>query len=66
MELPTSNPAKSDEYWRLFKGAMHNAILHDIKIGTDGNKLDQNLDQNKAPEIVVKEAQPEKNSTEAN
>lgn len=62
VELPTSNPAKSDEYWRLFKGAMHNAILHDIKIGSDVNKVDQN----KSPEIVVKEAQPEKNPTEAN
>lgn len=31
LELPTSDPAKSTEYWRLFKSAMHNAILHDLK-----------------------------------
>jgi protein MpaA len=31
LELPTSDPSKSSEYWRLFKSAMHNAILHDLK-----------------------------------
>jgi protein MpaA len=31
LELPTSDPSKSTEYWRLFKSAMHNAILHDLK-----------------------------------
>lgn len=31
LELPTSNPAKSNQYWRLFKSAIHNAIAHDLK-----------------------------------
>lgn len=31
LELPTSDPAKSADYWRLFKPAVHNAILHDLK-----------------------------------
>jgi protein MpaA len=42
LELPTSDPAKSNGYWKLFKEAMHKAILHDIKIGSavteDSNK----------------------------
>jgi protein MpaA len=33
LELPTSNPAKSNEYWKLFKSAIHNAIAHDLKEG---------------------------------
>ncbi len=31
LELPTSDPAKSSEYWRLFRSAIHSAILHDMK-----------------------------------
>lgn len=31
LELPTSNPAKSGDYWKLFKTAIHNAIAHDLK-----------------------------------
>ena len=31
LELPTSNPAKCDDYWKLFKSAMHDAVLHDLK-----------------------------------
>lgn len=31
LELPTSNPAKSTEYWKLFKSAIHKAIAHDLK-----------------------------------
>lgn len=31
IELPTSDPAKSNDYWKLFKSAMHDAILHDLK-----------------------------------
>jgi protein MpaA len=31
LELPTSDPAKSADYSRLFKSALHNAILHDLK-----------------------------------
>ncbi len=31
LELPTSDPSKSDEYWKLFKSAIHNAIAHDLK-----------------------------------
>ena len=39
LELPTTNPRKSEEYWQLFKSAMHSAILHDIKI-SDNNKTE--------------------------
>lgn len=31
LELPTSDPGKSDQYWKLFKSAIHNAIAHDLK-----------------------------------
>lgn len=31
LELPTSDPSKSGQYWKLFKSAIHNAIAHDIK-----------------------------------
>jgi len=30
LELPTSNPAKSSTYWRLFKTSIHEAIMHEI------------------------------------
>ena len=32
LELPTSDPGKSADYWRLFKSAVHTAVLHDLKI----------------------------------
>lgn len=35
LELPSTDPAKSEAYWKLFKGAMHTAILHDIKINQE-------------------------------
>lgn len=31
LELPTSDPAKSAQYWSLFKSAIHNAIAHELK-----------------------------------
>ena len=31
LELPTSDPAKSEQYWKLFQSAIHNAIAHDLK-----------------------------------
>jgi len=31
LELPTSDPAKSTQYWKLFKTAIHKAIAHDLK-----------------------------------
>lgn len=31
LELPTSDPAKSGQYWKLFKSAIHKAIAHDLK-----------------------------------
>lgn len=31
LELPTSDPAKTDQYWKLFKSAIHKAITHDLK-----------------------------------
>jgi protein MpaA len=31
LELPTSDPSKSTQYWKLFKSAIHNAISHDLK-----------------------------------
>jgi protein MpaA len=44
LELPTSNPAKSSDYWKLFKSAIHNAITHDLK-----EKTTQSPDQSPAP-----------------
>jgi protein MpaA len=43
LELPSSDASKSTEYWRLFKSAMHKAILHDIKISV-AKKPDENKD----------------------
>ena len=37
LELPTSNPAKSRDYWTLFKAAMHKAVFHDVKTLVDGH-----------------------------
>jgi protein MpaA len=31
LELPSSDPSKSSQYWKLFKSAIHNAIAHDLK-----------------------------------
>ncbi len=31
LELPTSDPSRSAQYWKLFKSAIHNAIAHDLK-----------------------------------
>ncbi len=31
LELPTSNPAKSDAYWHLFKDSIHSAVMHEIQ-----------------------------------
>jgi len=31
LELPTSDPSKSVQYWEQFRAAIHNAIAHDIK-----------------------------------
>ncbi len=32
LELPTSDPSKSREYWNLFKEAMHKAVFHDLGV----------------------------------
>ncbi len=37
LELPTSNPAKSRDYWLLFKEAMHKAVFHDVRTFVDGH-----------------------------
>lgn len=31
LELPTSDPAKSGQYWKQFQSAIHNAVTHEIK-----------------------------------
>lgn len=31
LELPSSDPSKNGEYWKLFKSAMHNAIVHNLR-----------------------------------
>lgn len=31
LELPSSNPAKSQAYWLLFKDSIHSAVMHEIK-----------------------------------
>lgn len=31
LELPTSDPSKSVQYWTQFKSAIHNAIAHELK-----------------------------------
>lgn len=52
LELPSSDPSKNEEYWKLFKSAMHNAIVHNIR---------QNLA--KADTSAVPEVKPEVLST---
>lgn len=37
LELPTSDPRKSREYWALFKEAMHKAVFHDVRSFVDGH-----------------------------
>jgi protein MpaA len=46
LELPTSDPAKSSQYWKLFKSAIHNAIAHDLK------------DQGSKPVVPATEVKP--------
>ncbi len=41
LELPTSDPSKSDEYWKLFKSAIHNAISHDLKEKNEQKTVDK-------------------------
>lgn len=31
LELPTSDPAKTTAYWKLFKDSIHSAVMHEIK-----------------------------------
>ena len=56
LELPTSDPAKSTQYWKLFQSAIHNAIAHDLKERGDHPK-DQpktsDSDQTSSPSIDV-------------
>ena len=43
LELPSSDPSKNDEYWKLFKSAMHNAIVHNIRQNiARANEIDDN------------------------
>ncbi len=57
LELPSSDPRKNEEYWKLFKSAMHNAIVHNMRQNIA--KTDEALD-------VSKEALPEIPATSAN
>ena len=38
LELPTSDPAKSKDYWKLFQEAMHKAIIHNLKFSSQTDK----------------------------
>lgn len=40
LELPTSDPSKSSQYWKLFQSAIHNAIAHDLKERSPHNEDD--------------------------
>jgi protein MpaA len=55
LELPTTNPAKSEQYWKLFKSAIHSAILHDLKISepvaTEQNSM---ANENKSQSVPIK------------
>lgn len=57
LELPSSDPSKNEEYWKLFKSAMHNAIVHNIR---------QNIAKASEPAEIQKEAIPEIPDTSAN
>lgn len=51
LELPTSNPAKSAQYWKLFQSAIHKAIAHDLKENgatkiDEKNSTNQNINKN--------------------
>ncbi|MFA6235735.1 MAG: M14 family zinc carboxypeptidase [Bacteriovorax sp.] len=47
LELPTSDPSKSGQYWQLFKSAIHNAIAHEIKekSGLKSNESTENAEE---------------------
>lgn len=32
LELPTSDPSKSDRYWKRFREAIHSAMMHELKL----------------------------------
>ncbi|MGZ3788010.1 MAG: M14 family zinc carboxypeptidase [Bacteriovorax sp.] len=51
LELPTTDPAKSGQYWKLFKSAIHNAIAHDLK-------------ERSSAKVEKNEAKPSTNSAE--
>ena len=56
LELPTSDPAKSAQYWKLFQSAIHNAIAHDLKEGSTHNDEDPktiNSDTSKPTSVDV-------------
>jgi protein MpaA len=40
LELPTSDPSRSAQYWKLFQSAIHNAIAHDLKERSPHNDND--------------------------
>ncbi|MDO9182471.1 MAG: M14 family zinc carboxypeptidase [Bacteriovorax sp.] len=48
LELPTSDPSKSEQYWKLFKSAIHNAIAHDLK---EKNSEKINVKSEEKPDI---------------
>lgn len=63
LELPTSDPAKSAQYWKLFKTAIHKAIAHDLK---DPKIQEKSGTTEASPDIksAVTTGQPESNSSE--
>ena len=50
LELPSSDPSKSTQYWKLFKSAIHNAVAHDLKEknGTSGTTIKEGPDKQDA------------------
>ncbi len=62
LELPTSNPAKSAEYWTLFKEAMHKAVFHDIKSFVEGHtETHSDKSKNDTPNVGVQESTVQSN-----
>ncbi len=57
LELPTSNPAKSNQYWKLFKSAIHNAIAHDLK--EKSVKVDEKPSDRPAEALIEKSVKVE-------
>ncbi|HAZ12624.1 MAG: hypothetical protein A2X86_11500 [Bdellovibrionales bacterium GWA2_49_15] len=60
LELPSSDPAKSEEYWKLFRTAIDEAIHKDLS-----KKIGQDTEVTSAPKGVAMDAKDQENKSTA-